>query len=239
MLETFTRAAGDAVRETVCAVGPHPTPTEESCRTAQRALELAANVDAASCLVLLVSGGASAMMALPAEGITLAEKIATVKVMLSRGIPIEKMNAVRKHLSAVKGGWLGAHARACCTLAISDVIGPAEDDLSVIGSGPGAADRSTFGDAMRGLRAHDAWNALPEAVRARLSAGEAGAIPETPKPGDPRLAHASGFVIGGRRDAMQAARAAAEQRRPVLSSSCPGAAAHARRSVLGVSVAPC
>jgi len=59
MLETFTRAAGDAVRETVCAVGPHPTPTEESCRTAQRALELAANVDAASCLVLLVSGGAS------------------------------------------------------------------------------------------------------------------------------------------------------------------------------------
>jgi glycerate-2-kinase len=211
MLSSFEESALAPIRGSICATSPHPTPTGESCRTARLALDLATRTDSASCLVLLISGGASAMIALPAEGITLDDKIAAVKVMLTRGMPIEEMNAVRKHLSAIKGGQLATHAHSCCTLAISDVIGTAEDDLSVIGSGPGVADPSTFGDAVRALRARDAWSDLPGGVRARLSGGEAGEIAETPKPGDPRFAHASGFVIGGRRDAMQAARVAAER----------------------------
>lgn len=209
MLAGFEAAAPAPIRERLSAIGPHPTPTEESCRTARGALSLARETDDRSCLVLLVSGGASAMLALPAEGISLGDKIETVRLMLARGVPIEAMNAVRKHLSAVKGGWLAARARACCTLAISDVIGPAEDDLSVIGSGPGVPDASTFGDAVAALRTHGLWERVPQAVRQRLSIGEHGQIEETPKPGDPRLADASGFVIGSRRDAMIGARDAA------------------------------
>jgi hydroxypyruvate reductase len=149
------------------------------------------------------------MLALPANGVSLDDKIAAVKLMLARGMPIEEMNAVRKHLSAVKGGWLAARARSCCTLAISDVIGPAEDDLSVIGSGPGVADASSFADAVRALRARGLWDAIPASVREHLALGVEGKRPETPKPGDRRLAHARGFVIGSRRDAMNGARAAA------------------------------
>ncbi len=211
MLAAFQRAAGDTVRDVVRATGPHPTPTEDSCRTARQALDLAAKVNEGSCLALLISGGASAMMALPADGVSLDDKILSVKSMLARGMPIDEMNAVRKHLSAVKGGQLAARARACVTLAISDVIGPAEDDLSVIGSGPGVPDPSTFGDAVRALGAREVWDALPERVRHRLSRGARGEAAETPKPGDERLARASAFVIGGRRDAMEGARAAAER----------------------------
>ena len=209
MLAAFESAAVAPIRDRVIAVGPHPTPTEESCRTARGALQLAARVDQGGCLVLLVSGGASAMMALPCAGLSLKDKIEVSKLMLARGLPIGEMNTVRKHLSAVKGGWLAVAARACCTLAISDVVGEAEDDLSVIGSGPGVADPATHEDAARILRDSDLWHRVPEAVREHVSLGREGRVPETPKPGDPRLAEASGFVIGSRRDAMRAARGAA------------------------------
>jgi hydroxypyruvate reductase len=195
----------------VFASGPHPTPTDESCRTSSRALELAAQVGEGSCLVLLISGGASAMLALPAAGLSLDDKIRTAKLMLARGLPIEEMNAVRKHLSAVKGGWLAARARACCTLAISDVIGPAEDDLSVIGSGPGVPDASTYEDAVGALQRHALWDAVAPSVRTHLLRGLEGTAPETPKPGDPRLSNAAGFVIGSRRDAMRGASDAASR----------------------------
>jgi glycerate 2-kinase len=211
MLAGFEEEAAAPVRDRVFATRPHPTPTDESCRTARAALALAAGTEDGEGLVLLVSGGASAMLALPAEGLSLDDKIATVKLMLAGGVPIEEMNAVRKHLSAVKGGWLAAHAPACCTLAISDVIGLAEDDLSVIGSGPGVPDSSTFVDAARALDVRGLWEQVPAAVRQRLSSGAKGKIEETPKPGDRRLANASGFVIGSRRDAMNGARETASR----------------------------
>ncbi len=211
MREAFERAETKRVRGGMSATGPHPLPSEQSCRTAREALQLAAAVTDGSCLVLLISGGASATMALPVEGITLEEKIAAVKAMLMGGMAIHEMNAVRKHLSQVKGGQLAARARACVTLAISDVIGPAEDDLSVIGSGPGVPDPSTFAEAVRALRARGVWPELSAAVQEHLSRGVRGGAPETPKPDDPRLANASAFVIGGRRDAMEGARVAAER----------------------------
>jgi glycerate-2-kinase len=209
MLDAFSDCAGERFPDALLATGPHPIPTGESVRTARAALGLARKVDDASCLVLLLSGGASAMMALPAGDLTLEDKIEMNAAMLARGVPIARMNGVRKHLSAIKGGWLAAAARRCCTLAISDVIGEAENDLSVIGSGPGVADRSTFSDARRILHEFDLWDAAPPRVRAHLARGERGAVSETPKPGDPRLGHSRAFVIGSRREAMEGARDAA------------------------------
>jgi glycerate-2-kinase len=211
MLAGFEAAHVAPMRQRIVATGPHPTPTPASCDTARRALRLAESVSERECLVLLISGGASAMLALPAQGISLEDKIATVKLMLGRGLPIEHMNAVRKHLSAVKGGWLAAHARTCCTLAVSDVIGPAEDDLSVIGSGPGVPDQSTYAEAVVALQQSELWETLPAAVKNHLMRGGRGEIAETPKPGDTRLGAASGFVIGSRRHAMAGAAGAAER----------------------------
>jgi hydroxypyruvate reductase len=150
-------------------------------------------------------------MALPADGLTLEDKVAVNALLLSRGVPIAQMNAVRKHLSRIKGGWLAAHAHACITLAISDVIGAAEDDPSVIGSGPGVADTSTFADATAVLQEFALWDDVPPRVRDRFIAGSQGRIPETPKPADPRLARSSVFVVGSRRDGMEGARREAER----------------------------
>jgi hydroxypyruvate reductase len=110
---------------------------------------------------------------------------------------------VRKHLSAIKGGWLAAQVRGPCrALAISDVVG---DDLSVIASGPTVGDASRFEDAIDVLRRFGGEAAYPSAVVSRLRRGAAGAVPETPKPGDARLARTTTVVIGSRRDAMAGA----------------------------------
>ena len=162
---------------------------------------------------MLLSGGASALMAVPADGLTLADKQATTRHLLRAGADIHELNTVRKHLSAIKGGWLAAGAPgACRTFAISDVVG---DDLSVIGSGPTVPDASTFRDALDILRrfaGEGGDDAYPRAVIERVVRGARGEVPETPKPHDPRLAHASTTVIGGRRHAMDGAAGEAESR---------------------------
>jgi glycerate-2-kinase len=183
-------------------VGSHPTPTSQSEDAGRRALEIAASVEPDETLVILLSGGASSLMAVPAEGLTLEDKRATTDRLLRAGADIHALNTVRKHLSAIKGGWLAARARgACCAFAISDVVG---DDLSVIGSGPSVADATTFEDALAVLRRFGGEEAYPPAVVARLRGTTAGRI-ETPKPGDTRLARAATTLIGGRRDAMDGA----------------------------------
>jgi len=188
-------------------VGGHPTPTAESERGGREALALAASLQDGETLVVLLSGGASALMAVPAQGITLEDKQATTKQLLRAGADIHALNTVRKHLSAIKGGGLAAHAPGpSVTFAISDVVG---DDLSVIGSGPTVSDASTFGDALDILRRFGGEAAYPAAVVKRVRNGAAGRIPETPKPGDPRLERAQTSVIGGRRDAMDGAAAKA------------------------------
>ena len=126
-------------------VGGHPMPTAESERAGRRALEVAGALEPDESLLVLLSGGASALMAVPAAGLTLADKQATTRHLLRAGADIHELNTVRKHLSAIKGGWLAAAAPgACRTFAISDVVG---DDPSVIGSGPTVPDASTFRDA--------------------------------------------------------------------------------------------
>jgi glycerate 2-kinase len=188
----------------------HPIPNEASEAAGRAALELARTAAGDERLLVLLSGGASALMACPAEGISLADKQTTTKLLLAAGASIDELNAVRKHLSATKGGGLAASA-ACevTTFALSDVIG---DPPGVIGSGPTSPDPSTWIDALDVVGRRGVLAKLPEAVRRRLEAGARGELPETPKPGDPRLARASWHLIGGRVDAMDAARNAAIDR---------------------------
>ena len=222
MLQSFVDAVNRPVR-VVAGIGPvrpdllpvgaewhdagHPIPDARSVRAARRALEIASASATGDLLVVLLSGGASALMALPADGITLEDKQDTVRRLLRAGATIDELNAVRKHLSAIKGGRLAAATRAhVVTLAISDVVG---DDLSVIGSGPTMPDPSTFADALRVLDERGGRSAFPPAVVALLERGDRGEIPETPKPDDRRLAHSAARIIGGRMTAVRGAADAA------------------------------
>jgi hydroxypyruvate reductase len=181
-------------------VGSHPSPSPASEEGGRRALALAEAVGANEELLVLLSGGASALMAAPAEGVTLADKRRTTDTLLRAGADIHALNTVRKHLSRLKGGRLAAGARGRCrTFAISDVVG---DDLSFIASGPTVPDPTTFADALDVLQRFGGLDAYPPPVVAHLTSGRAGTLPDTPKPGDPRLARAESIVIGGRRDAM-------------------------------------
>jgi glycerate 2-kinase len=184
----------------------HPFPDQRSEAAGSRALAIAQGVHSGEALVILLSGGASALMAAPIDGITLADKIDTTRLMMASGADIHSLNIVRRHLSRVKGGRLAA---ACVgttvTLAISDVVG---DDLHAIGSGPGVPDATTWSDAAAALDRFGG-DAHSHRVRGVIRAGLAGLAPDTPKPGHPSLARAMARVIGSRIDAMEGARAAA------------------------------
>ena len=187
----------------------HPFPDARSEAAGNRAIAVAQDVHSGEALVILLSGGASALMAAPIDGITLADKIETTRRMMASGADIHSLNMVRRHLSRVKGGRLAAACvGATVTLAISDVVG---DDLHAIGSGPGVADATTWSDAAAALERFGG-DAHSSRVRSVIRAGLAGLAPDTPKPGHPSLARAMARVIGSRMDAMAGARAAAIER---------------------------
>ncbi len=131
------------------------------------------------------------MLAAPAAGLSLPDKIDATRVLLQSGLPIADVNAVRKHLSAIKGGQLAAAAGQSISFAISDVHAPVEDDPAVIGSGPTVGDDSTFASALGALERAGILDAMPAAVVERLGAGLRGDYPETVRPGDPRLRRSS------------------------------------------------
>jgi hydroxypyruvate reductase len=189
--------------------GSHPFPDAASRAAARAALARARSVSSEEQLVLLISGGASALMAEAADGLSFDDKLAATRAFMLAGADIHQLNALRKHLSLVKGGWLAAAcAGLTTTLALSDVIG---DDLSVIGSGPGWPDASTWNDVARALEARGATASMPAAVLGRVAAGLKGDVSDTPKPGDPRLARVEGLVVGRAADAVAAAASAAER----------------------------
>ncbi len=144
------------------------------------------------------------MLSAPAPPITLEAKQKTTDLLLRAGATIHELNAVRKHISSLKGGQLAALAypATVISLILSDVIG---NRLDVIGSGPTAADPSTFGDALEVLRKFHLLNTVPRVVRHRLEAGARGEIRETPKPGDATFEHVHNVVIGSNRLALEAA----------------------------------
>lgn len=182
----------------------HPVPDEAGARAAQRILDSVAELGADDLVLCLISGGASALMVLPAQGVSLADKRAVTAALLRSGAAIGEINCVRKHLSSIKGGRLAAAASPApvVTLAISDVPG---DDPSVIGSGPTMADPSSFAEARAILTKYAI--VPPPAVAAHLAA--AAAADETPKPGDPRLARSRYALIATPGRALEAAAAAA------------------------------
>ena len=184
----------------------HPTPSATSEAAGRDALALADVVHAEGGLLLVcLSGGASAMLAVPAPGLTMADKIAVNRALLKAGLDIGSMNAVRRHLSAIKGGQLAARAGRSITLAISDVTTPIEDDPAVIGSGPTVGDPTSFADALAVLERARIDPRTIAAVVAHLEAGARGEVPGPIPPGDPRLNSAAYWVVGSRRDGMRAA----------------------------------
>ena len=201
------RAAGLAPFEAVDA--GHPIPSAGSERAGRLALALSSSVLETERFLCFLSGGSSALMAVPAEGVSLADKQETTRHLLSAGADIAALNTVRKHLSAIKGGALGsASPVGCYTLAISDVVG---DDLALIGSGPTVADPSRFIDALDVMQRFGALRDYPPAVVARVQAGARGDLPETLKPDSPRAAFMTAAVIGGRAEAMDGASEAARR----------------------------
>jgi hydroxypyruvate reductase len=192
-----------------CDAG-HPRPNRASARAAEQALRLARETEPDDVLIVLVSGGASAMLCAPAEGISIEDKADASDAMMRAGAPIGELNCVRKHLSRIKGGRLAAAAARSVTLALSDVHGPVPDDPSVIGSGPTVADPTGYPAALRSVTTRGAR--VPAAVRAHLERGARGEVEETPKPGDPRLARASYALVGNRHTALEGALRAAQAR---------------------------
>ena len=189
------------------AVAGHPIPDRRGLRAAQRILETALSLGSEDLLIVLLSGGASSLLPLPDEGLTLADKQRVTRMLLRSGATIAELNAVRKHLSAIKGGGLAAATRArVLTLILSDVGG---DDPGVIGSGPTAPDRTTFLDAALIIRRYGLWERLPAPVRIHLVEGLAGWRPETPKPRSRIFRRVAHVVVGHNRLALDAAAAVA------------------------------
>ncbi len=185
----------------------HPLPDERSVAAGRHALAVAGRTTPDETLVVLLSGGASALMAVPADELTLEDKRGAVDALLKGGADITALNTVRKHLSAVKGGRLAAAAAGpTVCFAISDVVG---DDPSVIGSGPTVPDPSTFAEACAWMERLEVADRVPPRALAYLRAGLAGRAEETPKPGAAVLRQTVTRVIGGRRDAMAGAADAA------------------------------
>lgn len=182
----------------------HPVPDASGVRGAERILEIARQVGRHDLILCLISGGGSALMVAPAAPITLEEKQATTKLLLASGANIHEINAVRKHLSRVKGGQLArlAYPATVLALLLSDVIG---DDLDVIGSGPTAPDRSTFADAQAILQKYGLCERVPGPVLQRIESGLRGEIPETPKAGDQAFSRTHNLVIGSNRLAVDRA----------------------------------
>jgi len=176
----------------------HPVPDAAGRAAAARMLDLVRGLTPADLVLALISGGGSALTALPAPGVTLEDKQQITRALLRSGAPIREINCVRKHLSGFKGGRLAlaAHPARVVTLAISDIPG---DDASAIASGPTVADPTTRQDAAAILERHGI--AAPPAVAAWLASGEA----ETPKPGDPRLAGCEMRIVATAYDALAAA----------------------------------
>jgi hydroxypyruvate reductase len=212
----------------------HPVPDTRGEAAARALLALARGATADDLVIVLISGGGSALAASPAPPVTLDEKRAVTRLLLGAGATINELNAVRKHLSLFKGGQLARAAAPArvVTLVLSDVIG---DPLDVIASGPTAPDPSTFGDAVEVLRRRGVWDATPSAVRARLEAGLRGEIEETPKPGDPVLARVENRVIGNNTlvtDAAVARATALGYRATLLTRSLEGEAREVARDLV-------
>ncbi len=182
----------------------HPIPDESGLEGTQRIMELAEQSNADDLIICLISGGGSSLMPLPRKGISLEDKIQLTGSLLKSGASIYEINAVRKHISAFKGGWLAkkAYPANVLNIILSDVVG---DSLESVASGPTLPDSSTFADARSVLEKYDLWNTAPAPIRRTLSRGQKGLTEETPKEGDVAFEKVHNVVVGNSLTAASAA----------------------------------
>ncbi len=186
----------------------HPLPDSNGLLAAQRIAEQARLAQANELVLVLVSGGGSALIPYPVAGISLQDKIDTTGLLLASGATINEINCVRKHLSQLKGGglaWLIAPAD-CHALILSDVLG---DDLSAIASGPTVPDSTTYADAVALLTDKKLWQRLPITVQKHLQQGAEGRLDETPKPAAPLFSNTGHTLIGSNGISLKAVHQAA------------------------------
>lgn len=186
----------------------HPMPNQAGVDAGQQILDLANQAGPRDLVIALLSGGGSALLVAPAEGLTLADLQAMTDALLACGATIHEINCLRKHCSAVKGGQLAQAVAPAdlLTLVLSDVVG---SPLDVIASGPTVPDSSSWADAWSIVEKYDLVDRLPQAVQARLRAGLAGHLADTPKPQDPLFQRSQTLVVADNRVAALAAREAA------------------------------
>lgn len=190
--------------------GAHPVPNEAGEAGTKRLMELVHAADEKTLVVCLLSGGASALLVAPVEGVTLEDKQVVTRLLLKAGAAIDELNIVRKHLSAIKGGRLAriAYPAQVVALLLSDVIG---DRIDVIASGPTAEDRSTFAEALEVMAKYRLVESIPQRVLDYLRKGAAGLAPETVKGDDVCLGHTQNVIIGSISLALHAAGEMARQ----------------------------
>jgi glycerate 2-kinase len=192
-----------------CIEAAHPVPDEAGLKGSHRILELLEGTGEKDLILCIISGGGSALVPLPVAGITLEDKQKTTQELLACGANIHEINAIRKHISGIKGGKLAraAYPGTLVTLMLSDVIG---DNFDVIASGPTVPDESTFADCLAILEKYGITGTIPPNVLTYLKRGVAGDEPETPKPGDPVFNKTNALIIGSAGPSIAAAHAEAK-----------------------------
>jgi glycerate 2-kinase len=229
-------AATAPLRRTTRRLAGHPVPDERGRQAAAEVEALARSLGREDLLIVLLSGGASALLPAPVEGVSLDEKAELTRALLRGGATIGEINTVRKHLSRLKGGGLAAAAapaRVAC-LVLSDVVG---DDLATIASGPTVPDPTTYADALDVLRGRGLLDGVPASIRAHLQAGARGERPETPKPGDSLFGRTWTRIIGSNRKSVAAAAREARRqglRTVVLTTRLEGEAREVARVLVSV-----
>lgn len=194
-----------AVERFVVHPAGHPVPDEGGLAGAEAVQRYVAATTSEEALLVLISGGGSALVPAPAPPVTLGDKSRVTHLLLKCGADIEELNAVRKHLSVLKGGGLArlSFPSRVESLILSDVIG---DDLSTIASGCTVPDPTTFADVARILNRYELLSEVPKAVRRRIEQGREGAIPETPKVGDPVFSRIVNQLVGSNGVSLEVAR---------------------------------
>ena len=182
----------------------HPIPDDAGLRATKELLKQAQECTKEDLILCAFSGGGSALLPAPLSPITLDQKQTTTRLLLECGATIDEINAIRKHLSRSKGGWLAkeAYPATIVSLLLSDVIG---DRLDVIASGPTVPDESTYSDCIKIIDRYKLGDRLPKSVTDYFIKGAAGSLPETPKPGDPVFSHVQNLIVGNNRESLLAA----------------------------------
>ena len=182
----------------------HPIPDRNGLEGARRIRSLLKDSGREDLVLFVLSGGGSALLPLPVEGITLEEKQEVTQLLLDCGADIKEMNTVRKHISQIKGGWLArwAYPSTVLTFILSDVVG---DPLDVIGSGPTVPDPSTFEDAWEILKKYDLIREVAPPIQKHLQLGREGRVQETPKPGESAFERVHNILMGTNILALRAA----------------------------------